>query len=128
MRLLAAVAGLRPTSLSETRSLLLSRIRFHVLAQLSDQTLSVATVAAAFGMTSRAVSALFADNGATLSRYVWAQRLERCRKALQEPALAGRSITAIAFANGFSDFAHFSRALRRRYGASPREWRQGPRG
>jgi len=32
-------------------------------------------------------------------------------------------VSEIAFGLGFNDAAHFSRAFRVRFGASPREWR-----
>ena len=63
----------------------------------------------------------------SLSDWIWAQRLDAARRDLCDPALAARSISEIAFAWGFNDAAHFSRAFRARFGCSPRElraWRE----
>jgi AraC family transcriptional activator of tynA and feaB len=38
---------------------------------------------------------------------------------------AGSQIATIAYRCGFSDRAHFARAFRRHFGASPSEWRSG---
>ncbi|WP_230461412.1 helix-turn-helix domain-containing protein [Sphingobium sp. CAP-1] len=51
------------------------------------------------------------------------RRLERASAMLA--AGDGRTITDIAFAVGFNDSAFFTRCFRRRYGASPSQWRQG---
>jgi len=53
------------------------------------------------------------------------RRLDATRRDLCDPALAARSISEIAFAWGFNDAAHFSRAFRARFGRSPRELRAG---
>ena len=50
-------------------------------------------------------------------------RLERCRRDLADPALAGETILAIATRWGLHDRAHFSRLFRAAYGCSPREYR-----
>jgi AraC-like DNA-binding protein len=44
-----------------------------------------------------------------------------------DPRCAGCTVSAIAFAAGFSDLSYFNRCFRRRYGASPTELR-GTRG
>lgn len=55
--------------------------------------------------------------------YIWHRRLERIRHDLANPALAGTSITEIAFGRGFSSSTHFSRSFRESYGVSPRVYR-----
>ena len=51
------------------------------------------------------------------------ERLKRARTALAELDLA-EPIGNIAHRFGFSDAPHLSRAFRRRYGMSPREYRR----
>jgi AraC family transcriptional regulator len=59
--------------------------------------------------------------GETPASYVRRLRLERAAWRLQ---LHGDSILSIALDCGFGDHETFSRAFRRRYGLSPRDWRR----
>jgi AraC-like DNA-binding protein len=52
------------------------------------------------------------------------KRLERCRKALTDPAQSKRSVSEIAYSWGFCDLTHFGRAFRAAYGMLPSECRQ----
>ena len=62
--------------------------------------------------------------GETPAAYVRRLRLERAAWRLQ---LHGDSILSIALDCGFGDHETFSRAFRRHYGLSPRDWRQAGR-
>jgi AraC-like DNA-binding protein len=109
---------------SETLSLdtLRERAKAYVLANLNRSDLSVAEIARQMGCSSRYVFKAFQAEQTTPSDYLWQSRLEQAReRLLQDP---GRSISAIAYALGFSSSAHFSRAFRQRYDSSPREYRQ----
>jgi AraC-like DNA-binding protein len=55
------------------------------------------------------------------------RRLDRCREQLDDPRLAHRSITEIAFAWGFKDLSHFSRRFSARFDKSPRDYRREAR-
>ncbi|HEV8315310.1 MAG TPA: helix-turn-helix domain-containing protein, partial [Burkholderiaceae bacterium] len=55
---------------------------------------------------------------------IWLQRLDACERALAGAGSAGRTITEIAYAAGFSDAAHFSRAFQQRFGMTPRAYRR----
>jgi len=55
---------------------------------------------------------------------VLARRLDGCRAAFDDPRFAGRSITDVALAHGFSNLAHFSRVFRTHTGMSPSEFRR----
>ena len=91
----------------------------------ADQHLSVGSVAQAVGLSVAHLHRLFRQcEEQPLAHYVWAERLEACKRLLADPAAAGRSVSEIAFGLGFNDAAHFSRAFRARFGASPREWRE----
>lgn len=102
----------------------LTRIKAHVREHLCDPALSAASAAAAVGLSPAQVSRLFRGEPAPLSRFIWQQRLEACRRDLADPRLAHRSVSDIAFSWGFNDAAHFSRVFRLQHGMSPREWRQ----
>ena len=95
----------------------------YIERNLADPDLDVARVAAALGYSRRSLHKLFVGDTTTVSRLIWERRLEHCRLALLDPALARRSITEIAHFWGFSDSQHFSRAFRARFGASPRQFR-----
>lgn len=101
------------------------RMLRYIEANLADPGLSVGSIAAALGVSTRYAHLLLRSEDTTLSRFVWRRRLERCAEALADPAQAEASITQIAFTWGFSDAAHFSRAFKGTYGSSPREFRRG---
>ena len=106
------------------RSALLYRLKNYILTHLRDPELSMVRAAAAIGISPRYASDLMAAEQISFRSYIQAQRLERCRRDLSDPALMARHIGDIAFAWGFNDLAHFSRIFKQRFGASPREWRE----
>lgn len=81
-------------------------------------------IAEGVSLSIRRVYELFHPSSASFMKWVWQERLERCRRDLGTAALRARPIGAIAFAWGFSDICHFSRSFKQRYGVTPREWRQ----
>jgi AraC-like DNA-binding protein len=124
------VAGLRtlPAAQRQGASALtryhLVRVKQHVQQHLADPELSVGSIARAVGLSVAHLHRLFRQCEAQpLAHYIWAERLEACKRLLADPA-AGRSVSEIAFGLGFNDAAHFSRAFRARFGISPREWRE----
>ncbi|HEV2101081.1 MAG TPA: helix-turn-helix domain-containing protein [Stellaceae bacterium] len=86
--------------------------------------LTAEQIAGACRLSERHLNRLFAREGTSLMRYVWERRLERCRRNLSDSAMRRRSIGELAFAAGFNDLSHFSRAYRQRYGCGPRETRR----
>jgi AraC-like DNA-binding protein len=112
----------RPTSLT-LREALRDRIRTYILRNLRDPDLSIDRIAAALRCSKRNLHKAFSNDGATLSDTIWRLRLEHCRRDLQSPACAWKSITEIAFSWGFSSATHFSKAFKDAYGMSPKAWR-----
>jgi AraC-like DNA-binding protein len=102
----------------------LRRAMAYVQANLDRPSLQAADIAAAVGFSTRHLHRLFALEGTTPARYLLEQRLALCARELGHPQAAHRTVTQIAFAAGFTDAAHFSRAFRRRYGASPSAYRR----
>jgi len=78
-------------------------------------------VAAHLGVTPRYVHMLFETEGLSFLEYVFAERIARAHEVLR--AESDRTISAIAFAVGFSDLSHFNRTFRRRFGRTPTEVR-----
>ena len=105
------------------RDATLRRVKRFIESRLGDPRLDPAMAAQALGLSSRYLNALFEAEGLSLMRYVWARRLENCRRDLCADACA--PIGEIAYRWGFSDLSHFSRAFRRRFGQSAREARAG---
>ncbi len=68
---------------------------------------------------------LFAAEGATPSAYIQERRLRMAAERLRRPDAP--CITEVAMAVGFNDLTHFGRAFRRRYGVTPRDYRDGIR-
>jgi AraC-like DNA-binding protein len=95
----------------------------YIQKQLSDPSLSVSSLAQAFGVTSRHVHRIFAESGVTPSGYILDSRLSLAAARLRD-AKGAANITQIAFDSGFGDSTSFSRAFRRRYGVSPRDYRR----
>lgn len=61
--------------------------------------------------------------GHSIASHLWSRRLEQAAADLRDPHRSARSIAQIAFANGFEDAAHFTRAFKRRFSLTPGQWR-----
>jgi len=66
---------------------------------------------------------LFEADHQTVSPYIKGLRLDRARRDLLDPRLAGRPISTIAYACGFGDLSGFNRAFKQAYAVSPKELR-----
>lgn len=115
-----------PFSASPTDLKLMHRRRIRQFAtdHLPNTELSVETISQAVGLSVRYVHELFADQQTTLMRWIWRERLDRCRRDLESPNLRHRTIGEIAYGWGFNDLAHFSRTFSKTFGLSPRQFRR----
>jgi len=108
------------------RSGTLLRVKRYVNTHLHDPDLDAAMIASASGLSARYINKLFAAEGTSLIRYVLLKRLDRCAHSLSGTGGARTvdSIADIALRWGFNDMSHFSRAFKKRFGVTPREWRK----
>lgn len=96
-------------------------------AELADPELDANRIARAQGISRRRLDELMvAQTGTSVSAKIWLRRLEQAASDLTDARYASRTVTQIAFAAGFEDAAHFTRAFKRRYGCTPRKWRTVP--
>ena len=86
--------------------------------------LSTEDIADHLEITPRYVQMALAPEGLTPSEYLRVCRLEAARRLLSSSAFANHSITEIAFECGFASSAHFSTEFSKRFGKSPRSYRQ----
>lgn len=107
---------------------LLHKITAYIDAELGSPELSPDSIAAAHYISTRHLHGLFRETGTTVSTWIRARRLERCRADLIDPVLADRTVSAIASRWGFVDAAHFSRVFKAAYEASPSDVRRGDSG
>ena len=110
--------------LSSARATTLLRLKAAIESHLCDADLKPATAAAVAGISVRYANDLLSREGFSVERFVQHRRLERCRRALEDPQQAQRMIGEIAFGWGFSDLSHFARSFRRAYGLSPADYRR----
>lgn len=66
---------------------------------------------------------LFREQGSTVGTWIRQQRLERTRRDLGDPALAGVPVNRIAARWGFPHHPVFTRAFHSAYGMPPRDYR-----
>ena len=118
----AGVPAMRIEGSSMARVLQI-QIRGFIEEQLGEQDLSVSSIAAAFGITSRYVHTLFKGSADTVSEYIQTRRMERAAKVLADPMSAGIAVGRIAIGHGFKSQAHFTRVFRAYHGVAPGEFR-----
>ena len=92
---------------------------------LQEPRLSTDMLAGRLRISVRQLYRLFEEQGDSVCRYILRQRLSRSAADLGNPRLRGESITSIAFKWGFSDSAHFSRAFKKQFEVSPKDYRAG---
>jgi AraC-like DNA-binding protein len=103
---------------------LLAGVYAFIERNLGNADLSPQAIAAARHISVRYLHLLFESQDTTVAAWIRHRRLERCRRDLAEPLLAGRPIRAIAARWGFLHPQEFSRAFRGNYGISPSEYRR----
>ncbi|MBF6064976.1 helix-turn-helix domain-containing protein [Nocardia terpenica] len=109
---------------SQTRqTALLHHICAFIEHHLDDPDLSPDIIAAAHHINPRYLRKLFQAQGHTVTGWIREQRLQRCRRDLVDPRLAGQSIAMIAARWGFLDIAHFTRTFRAAFGLPPAAYR-----
>lgn len=118
-----ALDGESRTAPETHRRTLTLRIQAFIQQHLRNRQLTPGAVAAAHHISLSYLHRLFQEQGATVSRWIRRQRLERARRDLADPMLHTTPIHAIAARWGFSHAADFSRAFRTAYGVPPKEYR-----
>ncbi|MGV9992043.1 helix-turn-helix domain-containing protein [Streptomyces sp. NPDC003374] len=106
------------------RDTLLLRVRGYIESHLDDYALTPAAIASAHHISVRYLHRLFESEETSVAAWIRARRLERCRRDLRAPELSHRPVGVIAARWGFPRPSDFSRAFRRAYGLSPREYRR----
>ena len=89
------------------------------LGRLSDPAFGIADLAAALAVSPRTVQSVFHAEHTTFGAWLLAERLELARARLDAEAWRARSVAEISHASGFRTTAHFHRAYRERFGATP---------
>jgi AraC-like DNA-binding protein len=106
-----------PTALTE-------RILSYTLANLGDPSLSVESVARRHGVSTRYVHKLLRRHDISFAAWVRRERLARIRRDLLDPALARRTVSAIAARWGIADPGHLARAFRAEFGHTAADLRR----
>lgn len=125
--LVGAFGGTKPDGPDATaamREALFVRACRIIEVKCGDPCLAPGPIASEMGISKRLLHLIFAERGDTVMKNVLAARVSRAAKLLAALESRHRSITEIAFACGFNDSAHFSRAFGERMHMTASEWRK----
>ena len=112
---LAAMRGLRA---ARFRAILVA-----IEAAFSDPSFSVHDVALGLGLNPRYIQNLLSETDANFTERVMELRLQNARAILTSPQGDRMKISDIAYSCGFNEVSYFNRCFRRRFGASPTQYR-----
>ncbi|WP_169789088.1 helix-turn-helix domain-containing protein [Nonomuraea candida] len=112
-----------PAAPGRADELLLLRVQSFILRHLGDPDLSPRGIAAAHHISLRSLHRLFSGHGDSVCGWIRRRRLERCRRDLADPLLAGHPVHAIAARWGLGNPAHFSQLFRAAYEVNPGAYR-----
>lgn len=115
--IVSAVAGHTDTRIDAG-----AMLRSYIERHHSNPNLSASTLSAHFGLSVRRVHQLFEPGGRSISEYVNDVRLDRAAELLSGDK--HRHIADIAWEVGYGDPAYFNRRFRRKFGCTPRDYRE----
>lgn len=104
------------------RSVLCRSVLRYIEFNFADPAINPSSVATQFGISTRYLHKLLEEQGETFGQIILAKRLDRCASELRQGAHL--TISEVAFRCGFNDMSYFSRAFRRRFGVTPRDYRR----
>jgi AraC-like DNA-binding protein len=107
------------------RGQLARQILRRIETDFADPELSAGGVANDLGISLRTLQALLAGSGTSFVQELTAARLDRASDMLSDPRAGALTVGEIAFRCGLLDPGYFARAFRKRFGATPSEWRAG---
>ncbi len=99
------------------------RIRAFIEQHLADPGLTPQAIADAHHISLSYLHRLYQQQEVTVAAWIRRQRLDRARRDLADPALAGTPVHAIGNRWGFPRAADFTRAFRTAYGVPPSDYR-----
>ena len=109
--------------LGGVRAARLQQILAEIKAGFANPDFSALSVARKLSLSPRYVQDLLHDTGASFSERVMELRLQKARVMLEDRRNLGLKVSAIAYACGFGDISYFNQCFRRRFGASPTQFR-----
>ncbi len=117
--------GGRALSAEESSVLLAHRARVlrYLDRNLADETLEVADIAAACGLSVSYLYKVFAGHDRSVREELRERRLVQAHAMVLSDAFRSLTLSEIAYRCGFRSLSDFSRAFRRRYGAAPSDLR-----
>ncbi len=92
-------------------------------AGFSNPQFSTRELSAQLGLSQHSIQNLLSETGQPFSERVLELRLQKARRMLSDPQCSRMKVGEIAFASGFADTPYFNRCFRRRFGASPTQYR-----
>lgn len=115
-------AGPPPVATATTLARAVARL---LRQHLGDDALTPARAASMLGCSVRTLHAACQREGKSFGRMLRDARLDAAERALRSAPVSPGRVGQIAFACGFADLSHFSRAFRARFGTTPSGYR-GP--
>ncbi len=123
VHLLGAATAPRSAQLDDVSWRVRSALAF-IEINLADADLTADQVAHAQGVSRRRLDQILRRSlGVSVTGQIWNRRLEQAAADLVDPRWRAQTVSQVAFANGFEDAAHFSRAFKTRFSHTPRDWR-----
>jgi AraC-like DNA-binding protein len=94
-----------------------------ITRKIQERELTPTTLAKQLNISVRQLHRVFEEHGNSVCRFIQRTRLDRCASDLTSKDKLHQSITNIAYTWGFNDSAHFSKAFKKEYGMSPKDYR-----
>jgi AraC family transcriptional regulator, positive regulator of tynA and feaB len=110
---------------SQARRIAIFMRACHTIAlRFADSALNTEEIASDAGVSGRFLQLIFAEQGTSVSRRIFDERIRQAAKLLSDPQANHRTVTDIAFACGFNDSSHFGRVFSAQMSMTPSQWRK----